>query len=100
MRAGRIIVHQVTACSGSRGDGHTAMKKYSAFAAGIFGFLAAIFWFLSAYGPLPPMLSYWDGAPAFDPLYASMKFSAHMNTFAAVLSGCSALSTVASLVAR
>jgi hypothetical protein len=43
------------------------------------------------YGKLPPMVSYWDQAPANDPLYVALKFSASMNTWAAGLSGASAL---------
>jgi hypothetical protein len=37
------------------------------------------------------MVSYWDQAPAKDPLYVALKFSASMNTWAAGLSGASAL---------
>jgi hypothetical protein len=59
-------------------------------AAGL-AFGAALFWFLSAYGELPPMLTYWGSAPPTDPFYATVRFSAHMNTIAALLSGASAL---------
>ena len=52
---------------------------------------AAIFWFLSAYGELPPMIAYWDAAPPNDPLYMAIKFSARMNRWAAGLSGLSAV---------
>jgi hypothetical protein len=52
---------------------------------------AAIFWFMSAYGKLPPMGMYWDAAPPNDPFYIAIKFSAKMNRWAAGLSGLSAL---------
>jgi hypothetical protein len=58
--------------------------------AAIFAFTAAVFWFRSAWGKLPPMVAYWDQAPANDPLYMAIKFSSRMNTVAAVLSGVSA----------
>jgi hypothetical protein len=59
-------------------------------ATAVFAFLAAIFWFLSAAGKLPPMVTYLDGAPDTDPFYAAMKFSAFMNTIAALCSGVAA----------
>jgi hypothetical protein len=37
------------------------------------------------------MVSYWDRAPDADPLYIALKFSALMNTWAAALTGASAL---------
>jgi hypothetical protein len=52
---------------------------------------AAIFWFMSAYGKLPPMGMYWDAAPPNDPFYIAIKFSAKMNRWAAGFSGLSAL---------
>jgi hypothetical protein len=57
----------------------------------IFAFFAAVFWFLSAYGDLPQMVTYLGWTPAADPFYSAIRFSAHMNTWAAVLSGLSAL---------
>ncbi len=59
--------------------------------AAISALLAALFWFLSAYGKLPPMVAYWDAAPDSDPFYKAIKFSARMNAWAAGLSGVSAL---------
>ena len=59
--------------------------------AAVFAIGAAIFWFLSAHGKLPPMVAYWDAAPPNDPLYVAIKFSAKMNRWAAGLSGLSAL---------
>ncbi len=56
-----------------------------------FAFLAAFFWFLSAYGKLPQNLIYLGSDPEADPFYSAIKYSAGMNTWAAVLSGCSAL---------
>jgi hypothetical protein len=57
----------------------------------VFGIGAAIFWFLSAYGELPPMIAYRDAAPPNDPLYVAIKFTARMNRWAAGLSGLSVL---------
>ena len=51
---------------------------------------AAVFWFLSAAGDLPPMLTYWDKAPPGDPLYRALQSGVRMNRIAAALSGCSA----------
>jgi hypothetical protein len=59
--------------------------------AAVFAIGAAIFWFVSAYGKLPPMVAHWDAAPPSDPLYMAIKFSARMNRWAAGLSGFSAL---------
>jgi hypothetical protein len=56
----------------------------------IFALVAAAFWFLSAYGNLPPMVTYWDSTPESDPFYQAVKFSARMNTYAALASGVSA----------
>jgi hypothetical protein len=59
-------------------------------ATAIFAFIAAVFWFLSAAGRLPPLVSYWGQAPDTDPFYQAMKNSALMNTIASVCSGLSA----------
>ena len=67
------------------------MEKWLDIGAAVFALAAAVFWFLSAYGKLPPMISYWDQAPATDPFYVAVKFSALMNRWAAGLSGFSAL---------
>jgi hypothetical protein len=56
----------------------------------LFAIAAAIFWFTSAYGKLPPMVAHWDQTPADDPFYKAVKFSAKMNRWAALLSGLSA----------
>jgi hypothetical protein len=57
--------------------------------AAAFALFAAIFWFLSAYGKMPPMLNYWDFTPDTDPFYQAVRFSAEMNTSAAASSSCS-----------
>jgi len=78
------------------------MEKWLDVSAAVLALAAAVFWFLSAYGKLPPMVSYWDRAPETDPLYMALKFSPLMNTWAAGLSGASALCmglTFSSLVA-
>jgi hypothetical protein len=67
------------------------METWLDVGAAVFAIGAAIFWFLSAYGELPPMIAYWDAAPQNDPLYMAIKFSARMNQWAAGLSGVSAL---------
>jgi hypothetical protein len=60
-------------------------------AAAVLAFAAAVFWFLSAAGKLPPIVAYWDRTPDTDPFYRAVKFSALMNSIAAILSGLSAL---------
>jgi hypothetical protein len=67
------------------------MEKWLDFAAALFAFFAAVFWFLSAYGKLPPMAAYWDATPEDDPFRIAIAFSAKMNQWAAGLSGLSAL---------
>jgi hypothetical protein len=59
--------------------------------AALSAFVAAIFWFLSAYGKLPPMGSYWDAVPEHDPFYRTVRYSVRMNRWAAGFSGLSAL---------
>jgi hypothetical protein len=65
--------------------------------AALSAFVAAVFWFVSAYGKLPPMLPYWDAIPEDDPFYMAVKFSARMNRWAAGFSGLSALCMSAKL---
>jgi hypothetical protein len=67
------------------------MENFLNIAAAIFAFGSAVFWFLSSWGRLPPMVPYWDQAPPDDPLYMALKFSTRMNAIAAVLSGLSAV---------
>ena len=67
------------------------MNKKLDFAAAIFAFIAAVFWFLSAAGQLPPIGMYWLHAPETDPFYQALKFSARMSMVASVFSGLSAL---------
>jgi hypothetical protein len=74
------------------------MEKWLDIGAALFAFGAAVFWFLSASGTLPQMVTYWGGAPPNDPFYSAMKFSASMNTSAAVLSGISALCLASKIV--
>jgi hypothetical protein len=66
----------------------------------VFAFLAAVFWFLSAAKKLPPMVTYWDSAPETDPFFVAVRFSAKMNTRAALFSGLSALCAFGSVIAR
>jgi hypothetical protein len=73
------------------------MEKWLDVAAALLAITAAVFWFLSAYGKLPPMVSYWDKAPESDPFYGAVKFSAVTNRWAAGFSGASALSMAARL---
>ena len=53
-------------------------------AAALFAVVAAVFWFLSAYGELPQMATYWDTVPVDDE-------AAIMTSWAAGFSGASAL---------
>jgi hypothetical protein len=76
------------------------MATWLNIAAALFAFAAAVFWFLSAYGKLPPIVSYWGQAPPTDPFYKAIKFSAAMNRWAAGLSGLSALSMALGLTFR
>lgn len=59
--------------------------------AALFAFIASAFWFLSAYGKLPPIHTYWDATLDADPFYVAIKYSAKMNRIAAAFSGFSAL---------
>jgi hypothetical protein len=43
------------------------MDKWLNIAAALFALFAALFWFVSAYGKFPPMLTYWDQTPSNDP---------------------------------
>lgn len=67
------------------------MEKWLNIGTAVFAFVAAIFWFLSAYGKLPPIVAYFDSTPETDPFFRAVKFSARMNTWAAGFSGLSAL---------
>ena len=67
------------------------MRHWLDIGAAVSAFVAAVFWFLSAYGSLPPMITYWDAVPESDPFYRAVKFSALMNRWAAGFSGLSAL---------
>jgi hypothetical protein len=67
-----------------------AMSRWMDVAAAVFALLAAVFWFLSAAGKLPPIVAYWDRTPDSDPFYQAIRFSALMNTIAALCSGVSA----------
>ena len=67
------------------------MEKWIDIGAAVFARIAAIFWFLSAYGKLPPLVTYWGSTPDADPFYNAVKFSAEMNKWAAGFSGLSAL---------
>jgi hypothetical protein len=76
------------------------MQKWLDFTAAFFALIAAAFWFLSAYGKLPPIVTYWGQTPQGDPFYQVVTFSAAMNRWAAGFSGASALSMAASLSIR
>jgi hypothetical protein len=67
------------------------MEKWCDIAAALLALVAAVFWFLSAYGELPAMAMYWGHAPESDPFYQAVKFSATMNRYAAGFSGASAI---------
>ena len=65
--------------------------------AATFAFIAAVFWFLSAYGKLPLMTTNWGAMPESAPFFQAMFYSAQMNTLAAIASGNSALLVAARL---
>jgi len=67
------------------------LSVFSAVAA----FGAAIFWFLSAWGDIPPPVAYFDQTPATDLFFRAVQHSARMNQIAAALSGVSALAFAA-----
>jgi hypothetical protein len=67
------------------------MGKWLDMAAAITALFAALFWFYSAYGELPKMITYWGSTPESDPFRQAIKFSAQMNRWAAGFSGLSAL---------
>jgi len=60
-----------------------AIEKWLDIAAAIFALVAAAFWFVSAYGKLPPMITYWGATPEADAFYQAVKFGALMNRWAA-----------------
>jgi hypothetical protein len=76
------------------------MEKWLDISAALLAFAAAIFWFLSAYGKLPPMVTYWGSTPNSDPFFLAVKFSAVMNKWAAGFSGLSALCAGVRLLIR
>ena len=76
------------------------MEKCWDIAAALLALVAAIFWFLSAYGELPAMAMYWGHAPESDPFYQAVKFSATMNRYAAGFSGASVLCMGVGLIIR
>jgi hypothetical protein len=73
------------------------MRKWLDAGAAVTALVAAVFWFLSAYGELPGMIPHWDQTPQNDPFYVAVKFSAKMNRWAAGVSGLSALCMALSL---
>jgi hypothetical protein len=73
------------------------MERWLDIGTALLAITAAVFWFLSAYGELAPMIGYWEQTPASDPFYQTVKFSAAMNQWAAGFSGASALSMAARL---
>jgi hypothetical protein len=85
--------------AGSR-SGYFRMEKRLDICAALFALVAAGFWFCSAYGTLPPMVTYWDTTPPNDAFYLAMKHSAKMNTCAAGLSGASAFCMGAKIFLR
>ena len=62
---------------------HWAMARGLELCAALFAFVAAVFWFLSAYGELPLMGNYWDRTPAKDPFFVAIRRAAVMNRWAA-----------------
>lgn len=69
-------------------------------ATAVFAFIAAAFWFWSAFRKLPPMVAYWDAAPESDPFRAALIFGAKLNQWAAGLTGLSALCMALKIVVQ
>lgn len=67
------------------------MGKWLDIGTALFALIAAFFWFKSATGNLPEMVSYYDHTPETDPFRVALKSSAKMNQIAAGFSGLSAL---------
>ncbi len=59
---------------------------------------AAVFWYRSAPRDLPPMQTYWDGAPPNDPLYQALKAGVHDSRIAALLAGVAAVASLSAAV--
>ena len=76
------------------------MNKWLDAAAALTALVAAVFWFLSAYGKIPPLVAYWDQAPETDPFVMAVQYAARMNRWAAGFSGLSALCMALGLVVR
>ena len=69
----------------------TLMQKWLDMGAALLALVAAYFWFRSASGELPPIVTYWRSAPSDDPFYQAVIHSAEMNRWAAGFSSVSAL---------
>lgn len=73
-------------------------------AAAILALLAAWFWYRSAAAPLPPELTYLDGAPATDPFFKALQDGVSLNktgaAFAASSALCAAFATIIGLLKR
>jgi hypothetical protein len=63
------------------------MGRYLEIGVAVFAFIAAAFWFASAAGEFPRMLTYCNSVPPDDPYYVAVKFSALMIRWAAFFSG-------------
>lgn len=62
------------------------MEKWLDAGAAISSLLAAIFWFFSACGKIPPLEPCWDKIPDDDPFIKAMTRSMRMNKWAAIFS--------------
>jgi hypothetical protein len=76
------------------------MSKWFDLATALCALAAAILWFWSASGKLPPMVAYWNAALPPDPFYKAIKLSASLNRWAAGFSGLSALCAFLSYMTR
>jgi hypothetical protein len=70
-------------------------------ASAITAFVAACFWYLSAWNRLPEMVTYWDSTPSNDPFFVAVQKGVTLNRWAAAFAAasaiCAALATLASL---
>lgn len=60
----------------------------------VFGIAAAYYWLASAWKDIPPIKTYFNGAPADDPFFVALTRAAKFNRRAAMLTGLSVLCVV------
>jgi hypothetical protein len=76
------------------------MSKYLDLGTAIFALVAAFFWFASASGTMPLIITYWGSTPEADPYRLALITAAKWNSIAAFFSGLFALCASASWAVR